>query len=174
MASSFSDLPSRLPLQLRKATISENKINQEKRTVEFTFSSTTPIMRQFGLETLSHNPEAADLSRLEDAGPVLDSHDWARQIGVVERAWLRGGKGHALARFSDNPHASEVFNDIVKGIKRNISVGYEIRSMERTKRGTGREPDEYTVNAWTAWELSVVSVAADVSIGIGRSGEIFQ
>jgi hypothetical protein len=87
--------PTRLPLQLRRASIEKGKIDQEKRTVEFSFSSSTPIMRQFGLETLSHNPDSVDLSRLEDGGPVLDSHSWERQIGIVERARLRGGKGHA-------------------------------------------------------------------------------
>jgi HK97 family phage major capsid protein len=59
----------------------------------------------------------------------------------------------------------------VAGIRRNISVGYEIRAMERTKRGSGREPDEYTVSSWLPWEVSIVSVAADPGVGIGRSGE---
>ena len=43
---------------------------------------------------------------------------------------------------------------------------------ERTEQGNGRgEPDEILVTKWCPLELSVVSVAADPGVGIGREGQ---
>jgi hypothetical protein len=168
MASPAS-LPLRLPLQTRKATIQKSAIDEEKRTVEFSFSSESPVLREYGLEILSHQPAAVNLERLLDGAPVLDAHNPAEQIGVVEKAWLERRKGYALARFSDNPRASEIFNDVVKNIRRNISVGYLIQEGARVKEGRGRAPDEFLISKWMPVELSVVAIGADASVGVGRS-----
>jgi hypothetical protein len=62
----------------------------EDRTYEFPFSSEFPVARYFGNEILSHEREAADLSRLNDGAPLLFNHNPDRVIGVVERAYIDG------------------------------------------------------------------------------------
>ena len=47
----------------------------EDRTFEFPFSSEYPVARYFGNEILSHEPKAADLSRLNDSAPLLFNHN---------------------------------------------------------------------------------------------------
>ena len=47
----------------------------EDRTYEFPFSSEYPVARYFGNEILSHEMDAADLSRLNDGAPLLFNHN---------------------------------------------------------------------------------------------------
>ena len=139
----------------------------EDRTYEFPFSSEYPVARYFGNEILSHEMEAADLSRLNDSAPLLFNHNPDRVIGVVERAYIDGKKrrGYARVRFSRNPFAQEVLSDVKDGVLRNVSFGYSIDKME--ERGNG----DFVATAWSPYEVSVVSVPADPGVGIGRSLE---
>jgi len=139
----------------------------EDRTYEFPFSSEYPVARYFGNEILSHESAAADLSRLNDSAPLLFNHNPDRVIGVVERAYIDGDKrrGYARVRFSRNPFAQEVLGDVKDGVLRNVSFGYSIDKME--ERGNG----DFVATAWSPYEVSVVSVPADASVGIGRSLE---
>ena len=139
----------------------------EDRTYEFPFSSEFPVARYFGNEILSHEMEAADLSRLNDGAPLLFNHNPDRVIGVVERAYIDGKKkrGYARVRFSRNAFAQEILSDVKDGVLRNVSFGYSIDKME--ERGSG----DYVATAWSPYEVSVVSVPADPGVGIGRSLE---
>jgi HK97 family phage major capsid protein/HK97 family phage prohead protease len=139
----------------------------EDRTYEFPFSSEFPVARYFGNEILSHEMEAADLSRLNDGAPLLFNHNPDRVIGVVERAYIDGKKkrGYARVRFSRNAFAQEILSDVKDGILRNVSFGYSIDKME--ERGSG----DYVATAWSPYEVSITPIAADPGVGIGRSFE---
>lgn len=138
---------------------------EEQRSIEFSFSSETPVARYFGDEVLSHDPGSVNLDRLNDGAPVLFNHDPDRVIGVVESAWVDGEKrkGMARVRFSRNSFAEEVFADVRDGILRNVSVGYAINAVDQSRDGV------VVATAWQPHEVSVVSVPADASVGIGRS-----
>ena len=140
---------------------------EDSRRVELSFSSEFPVERYYGKEVLSHDVKSVDLGRLNDGAPLLFNHDPNRVIGVVERAWIDGEKkrGMAEVRFSRNPFAQEVLSDIRDGVLRNVSVGYGIEKIEKSRD----IEDTYVATAWQAHEVSVVSVPADPSIGIGRS-----
>jgi len=136
----------------------------EDRTYEFPFSSENPVARYFGNEVLSHETKAADLSRLNDGAPLLFNHDVDRVIGVVETARIdeKLKRGYARVRFSKNEFAQEVLADVKDGILRNVSFGYSIDKME--ERG-----GNFVATAWSPYEISLVAIGADNSIGIGRS-----
>jgi HK97 family phage major capsid protein/HK97 family phage prohead protease len=136
----------------------------DDRSFEFPFSSEYPVMRYFGNEVLSHEMEAADLGRLNDGAPLLFNHDPDRVVGVVERAWVDGEKkrGYAKVRFSRNSFAQEILADVRDNILRGISFGYSIDKME--ERG-----GDFVATRWSPYEVSVVSIPADPTIGIGRS-----
>jgi HK97 family phage major capsid protein/HK97 family phage prohead protease len=136
----------------------------EDRSFEFPFSSEYPVARYFGNEVLSHEGDAADLARLNDGAPLLFNHNPDRVVGVVERAWIDGEKkrGYVKVRFSRNSFAKEVMADVKDGVLRGVSFGYAIDKME--ERG-----DNFVATRWSPYEVSVVSVPADPTIGIGRS-----
>ena len=137
----------------------------DDRTYEFPFSSENPVARYFGNEVLSHETKAADLSRLNDGAPLLFNHDVDRVIGVVETARIdeKLKRGYARVRFSKNEFAQEVLADVKDGILRNVSFGYSIDKME--ERGSGN----FVATAWSPYEISMVSIPADKTVGIGRS-----
>ena len=140
---------------------------EDDRRLELSFSSEYPVERYFGREVLSHDGDSVDLGRLNDGAPLLFNHDPSRVIGVVERAWVDGEKkrGMAEVRFSRNAFAQEVLADIRDGVLRNVSVGYGIGKLEES-----RDVDNtYVATRWEPHEVSVVSVPADPSIGIGRT-----
>ena len=137
----------------------------EDRTYEFPFSSEFPVSRYFGNEILSHATDAADLSRLNDGAPLLFNHNPDRVIGVVEGARIddKRRRGYARVRFSRNAFAQEILGDVKDGVLRNVSFGYSIDKME--ERGSG----DFVATAWAPYEVSIVSVPADKTVGIGRA-----
>ena len=142
------------------------KIDDETRTVEFPFSSELPVDRGYlGNEILDHRESSVDLTRLQDAAPLLFNHDRDKPIGVVESAYLKNKRGYVKVRFSDNPFPSEVFNDVQQGILRVVSTGYSIRKTEEDGE------NQYRVLDWCPHEVSICSLAADPSVGIGRSAK---
>lgn len=147
------------------------EVDQENRTVELSFSSEEPYRRWFGDEILDHSDEAVDLSRLESGGAVLCDHDWKDHVGVVESVRIDGDRlGRAIVRFGRSQRAQEVFQDVIDGIRRNVSVGYMIQEMVLEKQGD-EEADTYRVTRWQPYEISLVSVPADPSVGVGRNQE---
>jgi HK97 family phage major capsid protein/HK97 family phage prohead protease len=136
----------------------------EDRSFEFPFSSEYPVARYFGNEVLSHDREAADLARLNDGAPLLFNHNPDKVVGVVERAWIDGSKkrGYVKVRFSRNSFAKEVMADVKDGVLRGVSFGYAINKME--ERG-----ENFVATQWSPYEVSVVSIPADPTVGVGRS-----
>jgi len=144
-------------------------IDEEARTVGLSFSSDAPVERWFGMEVLDHSPKSVDLGRLNDGAPLLMDHDTSDQIGRVESATVDGKRGQAIVRFSKSARAQEIFTDVVDGIRQNISVGYRINEMELDESRSEGEVETYVATRWQPFEVSVVSVPADNSIGIARS-----
>lgn len=156
------------PVQYRSVDIVRESVNEEARTVEFSFSSESPVERFFGQEILDHSPKSVRLGRMENGGPVLVDHDPSDHVGVVESISIDTDRvGRVRARIGRGARASEIFNDIVDGIRRSISVGYRVHEMQLEKRGEGA--DVYRVTDWEPLEVSLVAVPADASVGIGRS-----
>ena len=142
----------------------EDAIDEESRTVAVSFSSETGVERSFGTEILDHSAESVRLGRLNSGGAVLVDHDRKDHVGVVESANLGDDRrGHAVLRFGRSARASEIFQDVKDGIRNAISVGYRIfEVVEDTKNAIVRATD------WEPYEISVVSIAADNEVGIGR------
>ena len=156
-----------MKLKPQTRTFEVRKVNEDK-TIELSFASSEPYERWWGVEILRISNDAVDLSRLNDSAPLLFNHDPDIVIGVVEKAWIDNGKAMAKVRFGNSVKAQEIWADVQDGILRNVSVGYQIKEMELVKSG---EIDTYEVTKWFPLEISIVSIPADNSVGIGRSLE---
>ena len=167
-------MPHKQKIERRSFYISqeENAINEEERTVDLAFSSEEPYERSFGIEILDHSPESIQLGRMTDGAPVLVDHDPTDHVGVVESVSIDGDRrGRAKVRFGRGARATEIFNDVVDGIRRSISVGYKVLDMVLEREATDGKPPVYRVNKWEPLEVSLVSIPADATVGIGRSDE---
>jgi len=110
------------------------------------------------------------LTRLQDGAPLLLEHDCDDQIGVVESVSIDADRrGRAVVRFGRSAQAEEIFQDVQDKIRRHVSVGYIINDARMTEERDGEEV--WTVTSWCPFEISIVAVPADISVGVGRSLE---
>lgn len=142
-------------------------IDEDARTVELAFSSEIEVERYFGIEVLSHDPASVRMDRMLGGAALLVNHDWDDQIGVVTEARIDADRrGRAVVKFGRGARADEIFQDVVDGIRRHVSVGYLIHKIEIEERAG--QADMVRVLDWEPYEVSIVAVAADPSVGVGR------
>ena len=144
---------------------------KDDRRVEMSVSSELEVERSFGREMIVHTEQALDLNFLRSGhAPLLLDHDPERQIGVIESVNLDGSarRLRATVRFGRGTLASEVYQDVVDGIRSNVSIGYKVRKMERDRDDQGL----FRVIDAEIMEVSIVSLPADPSVGVGRSVEV--
>jgi len=149
----------------RTFTLNRKDMDEEERTIALSFSSETPVDRWFGKEILSHDPSNVRLGRMKNGGAVLVDHDSRDHVGVIKDISIDSDrKGRAIVRFGRSPRADEIFNDVLDEIRTLISVGYSIHKMEEDV-----DTNTFTATDWEPYELSFVSIPADVNVGVGRS-----
>lgn len=160
----------------RETTI--DHVDTDSRTVELSFSSETPYGRWFGDEILCHDEECINLERFNNGlGTVLFNHDRDAVVGHIEKVWLEDNRGKALVRFDTDEQSETIFQKVQSGTLQGVSVGYainryEVLEDEDTKSTNGRfNGPAYVVTDWEPLEISIVSVPADPTVGVGRSSE---
>lgn len=160
----------------RETTI--DHVDTDSRTVELSFSSETPYGRWFGDEILCHDEECINLERFNNGlGTVLFNHDRDAVVGHIEKVWLEDNRGKALVRFDTDEQSETIFKKVQSGTLQGVSVGYaiyryEVLEDEDTKSTNGRfNGPAYVVTDWEPLEISIVSVPADATVGVGRSAE---
>lgn len=160
----------------RETTI--DHVDTYSRTVELSFSSETPYGRWFGDEILCHDEECINLERFSNGlGTVLFNHDRDAVVGHIEKVWLEDNRGKALVRFDTDEQSETIFQKVQSGTLQGVSVGYaiyryEVLEDEDTKSTNGRfNGPAYVVTDWEPLEISIVSVPADPTVGVGRSAE---
>jgi len=155
--------------QYRTFTIQTREIDKEKRTVPLAFSSEEPVERWWGIEILDHQKKSVNLRRLKRGGALLIDHDMKNQVGVIEGVSVdeEDRKGRANVRFGRSTKAEEIFQDVLDEIRSNVSVGYQIEEVILEKEEKNKPPI-YRVTRWEPYEISLVSVPADITVGVGR------
>jgi HK97 family phage major capsid protein len=160
-----------MPMKYRTIDLSKHSyLDEEKRMVRIGVSSEEPVERSFGMEVLGHSADDINMEFINSGrAPLLLDHDMTKQIGVIEEFKLdeTAKRTTAVVRFGKSALAREVFEDVVDGIRMNISVGYRVDNLTRMNN----EDEVYYKAAWTPMEVSSVSVPADQSrlVGVGRS-----
>lgn len=156
------------PMLSLRAAVRPGSVDIDARTVELTWTTGAKGRRwswDVGsyMEELDVSEGAVRLDRLNNGAPLLDTHNQyqlSAVLAVVERAWLDGGEGHALVRFSKRDDADVVFKDVVDGILRNISVGYAVHRYEVVEEEDDKLPTYRAVD-WEPLELSLVPIGFD-------------
>lgn len=143
------------------------------RKMTVSFSSEEPYTRWFGPEILDHTEGAMDLGRLNEIGVLLFNHDVDRVCGKIHRAWNEESRGIAEVEFDTDEDAEKIYQKVKNGTLKATSVRYSVEEWEEVKEGKKSEDGKYEgpcwiARKWTPLEVSIVSVPADASVGVGR------
>ena len=152
----------------------EGEGNERKFTLSF--SSEEPYNRWWGTEILSHTDNAVDLDRLNSIGVVLYNHNRDKVIGKILRAWVDGNRGYAEIEFDTDTEAEVIYQKVSGGTLKGVSVGYVVDVWEEVSANKKSSDGRFTgpcdiATRWTPYEISIVSVPADPTVGVGRSQE---
>lgn len=135
---------------------------------ELSFSSEEPYLRSFGYEILSHSPDAVDLSRLKEIGVLLYNHDKDKVCGKILDVSIEKGRGRALVEFDTDADSQKIADKVRSGTLKGVSVGYEVLEWEDVSE-KGAEYASFKATKWKPYEISIVSIPADATVGVGRS-----
>lgn len=145
-------------------------IDEEGRTAVLAFASETPYERWWGVEILDVTATSMRQGRLRSGANLLCDHNHKDVVGVIESVEIGADRvGRAVVRFGKSARAEEVWQDVKDGIRRNVSVGYMVHKAQLVETVDGVET--YRITDWEPFEVSLVSVPADASVGVGRSLE---
>ncbi len=161
---------------LRTLAISTRAIDEEKRTVELSFSSEEPYTRWWGVEILDHSEGCVDLKRLSEMGCVLFNHNRDKVIGKILSCSVENNRGIAKVQFDEDDESEVIFKKVKGGSLKGVSVGYLVSNWEEVKANKKSLDGRFTgpceiAKKWMPYEISIASIPADVTVGVGRSAD---
>lgn len=126
------------------------------------------------MEILDHSGGCMDLSRLQSIGVVLFNHKRDQVIGKVVKAWNEDNRGKAIIEFDDDDEAEKIRKKVDGKTLKGVSVGYSVDAWEEVAAGKKSSDGRFTgpcyiAKKWTPLEISIVSVPADATVGVGRT-----
>jgi len=146
---------------------------EDSRRCILSFSSEEPYGRWWGVEILSHAAGALQLQRLQDIGVLLFNHNRDFVLGKILRAWVENNRGNAEVEFDPDTQADGIFQKVRNKTLPGVSVGYKVDVWEEVEGGAtstdGRFKGPCSIaTRWEPLEISIVSVPADATVGVGR------
>lgn len=137
------------------------------------FSSEEPYERWWGTEILDHSDGSIDLTRLNEIGCLLFNHNRDKVIGKVNRAWIEDSRGYAEVEFDEDEESEKIYQKVKSATLKGVSVGYQIDSWEEVMANKTSADGRFTgpcdiARKWTPYEISIVSIPADPTVGVGR------
>ena len=166
-------LPTSIEPQMRTTTLRlqrgvpgqpSDKPEEPSRTVDLAFSSEEPCDMWYGKEILSHAPGAMRTGVRQQTMPLLYNHRMDSLLGVVESTVCEGSIGRATVRFGKDEFGTWAMNQVHDDILVNVSFQYRVyKWLEDT------EADTITAVDWECLEISLVTVPADPTVGVGRN-----
>ena len=90
-----------------------------------------------------------------------------------------GNRGEAEIEFDDDELSEIIFKKVKSGTLKGVSVGYVVYRYETVKEGKKSSDGRFTgpcsiATSWEPFEISIVSVPADPTVGVGRELEAVQ
>ncbi|OIR10981.1 phage capsid family protein [mine drainage metagenome] len=141
------------------------EVDAEARTLRFPFSSEEPVDMWYGTEVLSHAAGAMRSGQRQQSMPLLFNHDRDDLLGVVENIEIGpDARGYATVRFGRDDRGDWAMQQAVDGVLVNASFMYRVFKFEEDV-----EEETYTATDWEPYEISLVTIPADPTVGVGRA-----
>lgn len=167
-----------IPKLQARAEFMPETYDPEKHTIDVCWTTGAKGLRSGGFfsepyyEELEVSEQAVRLDRLNNGAPLCDTHNIysvRAVLGVVERAWVKDGKGYATVRFSQREDVAPIEKDVADGIIRNLSNGYRVHKYAKRHVEGEAYPTLRAVD-WEPGEISLVPVGFDAGAQV-RSNE---
>ena len=160
-------IPKTLGRQVRAMKMVDGGYDAEAHTVTLALSSDEPVNRGWCMEILSHKKGAVRTARMDNGIPLLFNHNMDDHLGVSLSYTITGGILRLVYQFGPSPMAKEKEADVAARILKDTSIGYAVYRWVTTEDAKGN----ITMEAvdWEPLEGSLVTVPADMTVGIGRA-----
>jgi HK97 family phage major capsid protein len=148
--------------------------DEEKRTIEsVALTSDEPIFHGFAYIILDHTPASINLERFDGGLAFLENHNSDVRLGRLNNPDSDGHVLRASSRFYSQGRADEVFKEVLEDLKAGdvprTSSMFTIDEIGEKPEGDKDGYPVFRATKWTIYEGSVVSIPADISVGVGRS-----
>lgn len=135
------------------------------RTMRLSFSSEEPVDMGWCTEILSHAKGAVKVAGRQQTMPLLFNHNMNDLLGIVEAIEVGPDKrGYAVIRFGKDERGEWAMQQAADGILINASFMYRVYKYEEDTQS-----ETITATLWEPFEISLVTVPADASVGVGRA-----
>ncbi len=168
----MKQLPETLAPQVRTVAVRmpagelvRSTVDLEARTMDLAFASETPCDMWYGTEILSMAPGAMRTGVRQLTMPLLYNHKRDDLLGKVEGISVDPDRiGRAAVRFGKDERGEWAMKQAADEILVNVSFMYRVyKWLEDT------ETDTLTAIDWEPYEISLVTVPADATVGAGRN-----
>ncbi len=148
-------------------TMQIREINEEQRTIDVIFSSDKPANMGWEYpEVLLHTVEAIDFTRLKKVGSALFNHNHDIVVGSILEVKLYPDLKICTAKiqFDRDQVAYEIWQKVISGSIKGLSVGYMIHEVLKIEEG--EKFQDYLgpmilVTRWEPYEISFTPIPAD-------------
>jgi len=143
----------------------EGAVDLEARTTDLAFASEEPVDMWYGTEILSMAPGAMRTGVRQQTMPLLFNHKRDDLLGVVESISIgTDRRARASVRYGKDERGEWAMKQVDDEILVNVSFMYRV-----FKWVEDAEADTVTAIDWEPYEISLVTVPADATVGVGRS-----
>lgn len=164
----IKERPKNLSPQIRSLNLRQDAqgiVDMNERTMTFPFSSEEPVDMWYGTEILSHSAGAMRSGERQQNLPLLYNHNRDDLLGVVEQIQIgTDSRGYCTVRFGKDDRGEWAMQQANDGVLVNASFMYRVFKVEEDV-----ESETYTATDWEPYEVSLVTVPADPTVGVGRS-----
>ena len=161
--------PAQLPPQRRhfSARLAPGAVDTASRTMKLAFASEMPCDMWYGTEILSMAPGAMRTGVRQQTMPLLFNHNRDDLLGRTERVGIDADRiARADVRFGKDERGEWAMAQADDEILVNVSFLYRVfKWVEDT------EAETLTAIDWEPYEISLVTVPADPTVGAGRSAD---
>jgi HK97 family phage major capsid protein/HK97 family phage prohead protease len=153
---------------LPKGEPQDGVVDLSNRVATLAFASETPVDMWYGTEILSMAPGAMRTGARQDSLPLLFNHDMDDLLGVVGSIAIGKDRvARADVRFGKDERGEWAMQQVADGVLVNVSFMYRVfKFVEDT------EAETLTAIDWEPYEISLVTVPADPTVGAGRSADV--
>lgn len=154
--------------------ISLGEVDEANRTAKFTFMTEAPCDNWFVPESCLCEKENVDLKRFKNGVmPLLFNHKRDVVIGKINNVTFEDKRAIAEVVFDKDEETEKIFQKVLSGSLRGVSVGYMRLHTVRVNAGMEYKGIKYkettdVTDLWQPYEVSIVSCPADPDCGVGR------